>query len=84
MGPSAVAITEGGRWLRLGQTWEVAAWETVQLGSCPLMGKMLCESTHLYMYPLLPCIQLCHVSTTPACIQLYPVYPGTPSTLINL
>ena len=46
-----------GRWLRLGQTWEVAAWEIVHLGSFHL-GKILCESTPLYP-------TLSHVFTTP-------------------
>ena len=33
---------EGGRVLRLGQIWEVAAWEIAHLGSCQL-GKYPCE-----------------------------------------
>jgi len=37
-GPSTAAKTGWGQALRLGQTWEVAAWEIPHLGSCHL-GK---------------------------------------------
>ena len=38
-GPSTAArVGYGGRALRLGQTWEVASWEILHLGSCHL-GK---------------------------------------------